>query len=283
MRILVTGATGMLGVSVCRTLQDEHAVLAAGHEELDVTDAEAVRSRLQRDRPDWVVHLAALTDVDRCQREPERAMAVNAASTETIAAWCGESGGGLLLLSSIAVFDGTKASPYVESDEPRPANAYGESKRRAERAAARLPDHLVVRTGWLFSGRADDRKFVGQILRRARESDSLDVVCDRFGSPTWVEDLATGIRRAVSEGLRGVVHIVNEGSPASRVDVAREVVTRAGLPTRIRPVSSDFFPGLAPRPAMEAARSGRTDGWLRPWRDALGAALPTSPRPRRAP
>jgi dTDP-4-dehydrorhamnose reductase len=269
----VTGAAGMLGVSVCRALRPDHVVIAASRADFDVTDSAGVRNRLQRDGPDWVVHLAALTDVDRCQREPERAMAVNAESTETIAGWCGENGKSLLLLSSIAVFDGVKPSPYTESDHPRPANAYGESKWRAERAAARIADHLVVRTGWLFSGLADDRKFVGQIRRLAREKDSLDVVCDRFGSPTWVEDLAAGIRRALHERLRGVVHLVNEGSPASRVDVAREVLARAGLDARIRPVSSGFFPGLAPRPAMEAARSERAAGWLRPWPDALGAAL----------
>jgi dTDP-4-dehydrorhamnose reductase len=263
----------MLGVAVCRVLQPDHTVIAASHPELDVTDAAAVRGRLEGDRPDWIVHLAALTDVDRCQREPGLATAVNAVPAETIAAWCRERGAGLLLVSSIAVFDGAKPSPYTETDEPRPANAYGESKRRAERALHGLARHLVVRTGWLFSGRADDRKFVGQILRHARERDALDVVGDRFGSPTWVDDLASGIRRAIHEGLRGVVHLVNEGSPVSRVDVAREVLSRAGLTTRIRPVTSDFFPGLAPRPAMEAARSERAAGWLRAWRDALGMAL----------
>jgi dTDP-4-dehydrorhamnose reductase len=263
----------MLGVPLGRTLRRAHDVVAASRAELDVADAEAVRDRLRRERPDCVVHLAALTDVDRCQREPDAAMAVNAASTETMADWCGETGAGLVLLSSIAVFDGAKDSPYGEGDTPRPANVYGETKRRAERAAARAGWHLVVRTGWLFSADDEDHKFVGQILRRARERRSLDVVGDRFGSPTWVEDLARGIERLIGEGLRDVVHLVNEGSPASRVDLARELVAQAGLPVSIRPVASEFFPGLAPRPAMEAARSERTAGWLPRWPDALRAAL----------
>jgi len=272
-RILVTGAAGMLGVPLCRTLRQAHDVIAAPRADLDVTDVVAVRNRLRRDRPDCVIHLAALTDVDRCQREPDTAMTVNAVSTETISAWGQEAGAGLVLLSSIAVFDGTKDSPYGEGDTPRPANVYGESKRRAERAAARAAWHLVVRTGWLFSADAEDHKFVGQILRLARERDSLDVVGDRFGSPTWVVDLARGIERLIGEGLRGVVHLVNEGPPASRVDLAREIVAQASLPVSIRPVASEFFPGLAPRPAMEAARSERTAGWLPPWPEALRAAL----------
>jgi len=272
-RMLVTGAGGMLGVPLCRTLRHAHDVIAAPRAELDVADAVAVRQRLGRERPECIVHLAALTDVDRCQREPDTAMAVNAASTETLAAWCAETGAGLVLLSSIAVFDGTKGSRYDEGDTPRPANVYGESKLRAERAAARAGWHLVVRTGWLFSADDEDHKFVGQILRRARERRELDVVDDRFGSPTWVVDLARGIERLIGEGLRGVVHLVNEGSPVSRVELARELVAQAGLPVSIRPVASEFFPGLAPRPAMEAARSERTGGWLPPWPDALRAAL----------
>jgi dTDP-4-dehydrorhamnose reductase len=273
MRILVTGAGGMLGVALCRTLQRAHDVIATRRADLDVTDSVGVRDRLERERPDWVIHLAALTDVDRCQREPVLANAVNAVPTETIADWCGKSGRGLLLLSSMAVFDGRKASAYVESDAPRPANVYGESKWRAEQAAARLGRHLVLRTGWLFAGDSSDRKFVGQILRLARDRDSLNVVGDRFGSPTWVADLAYGIGRLIDEQSEGVVHLLNEGSPVSRVDLARRIVTLAGLRTEIHPVDSEFFPYLAPRPAMEGGRSERTAGWLRPWPDALGAAL----------
>jgi len=272
-RVLVTGAAGMLGVPLCAALRRDHDVVAAARADLDVTDARALTERLERERPECVVHLAALTDVDRCQREPETAMAVNAAPVETLAGWCQASGARLVLLSSIAVFDGTKGGPYAEGDRPHPANAYGESKWRAERAAARAGRHLVVRTGWLFSADARDRKFVGRILERARDRAALDVVDDRFGSPTGVDDLAAGIARLLAEDAEGVVHLVNSGPPVSRADLATTLVAEAGLATRIRPVPSSFFPALAPRPAMEAARSDRTDGWLGPWPDALRAAL----------
>ena len=211
MKVLVTGAAGMLGRAVCGNLETGHEVIAASRSELDVTDAPAVRRVLDADRPAWVIHLAALTDVDRCQREPETAMAVNATPVETIAAWCAENQAGLLLLSSIAVFDGTKTSPYTESDDPRPANVYGLSKERAERFAVTVPRHLVVRTGWLFAGDESDHKFVGRILELSRERPSLDVVADKWGSPTWVRDLARGMRRLIEEDRRGLVHLVNEG------------------------------------------------------------------------
>jgi dTDP-4-dehydrorhamnose reductase len=114
---------------------------------------------------------------------------------------------------------------------------------------------------------------VGRILELARERPAIDVVQDKWGSPTGVRDLASGLRRLMEEDHRGVVHCVNEGEPASRVDVARAVVEAAGLRTTIHPVSSDRFPDLAPRPAMEAARSERTAGWLQPWPAALRAGL----------
>jgi dTDP-4-dehydrorhamnose reductase len=263
----------MLGRAAVGRLAAAHDVVAAGHGELDVTDTVSVRQWFEHDRYDWVVHLAALTNVDRCQREPDRAMAINAAATETLAAACAAAGSGLLLLSSIAVFDGAKPTPYVESDLPRPANVYGESKWRAERAVASLPRHLIVRTGWLFAGGPGDHKFIGQILRRAREHDTVDVVADRFGSPTFVGDLAEGLSRLLREAHGGLVHLVNEGGPVSRVDVAREAFRLAGVSAQIRPVPSAAFPTLAPRPAMEAARSERVEGWLRTWAEALRAAM----------
>jgi dTDP-4-dehydrorhamnose reductase len=272
-KVLVTGAGGMLGRAVCRNLAAGHQVIAATRRELDVTDHVALQDRLDQARPDWVVHLAALTDVDRCEREPAAAFAVNSAPLSGLAAWCGNHGAGLVLLSSIAVFDGTKASAYGESDTPCPANVYGRSKWEAERLAMAAPRHLVVRTGWLFAGDESDHKFVGRILKLARERSSIDVVRDKWGSPTWVHDLAAGLRRLMEEDQRGLVHCVNEGAPASRVDVARAVVEEAGLRTEVNPVSSDRFSDLAPRPAMEAARSVRTAGWLQPWSTALRTCL----------
>ncbi len=273
MRILVTGAAGTLGRAVCRQLAGSHDVVASTRADLELTDDVAVQARVVAERPDWIVHLAALTDVDRCEREPDLAFAVNAGATESLAAACAQTGAGLLLLSSIAVFDGRKPAPYVETDAPAPINVYGASKWAAERVAAGLSRYLIARSGWLFGGWPDDRKFVGHVLRLGRERAALRVVDDKVGSPTYAPDLAAGLERLLAAGRRGLVHLVNDGPPVSRYDLAREILAIAGLPAELERVASAAFPGLAPRPAMEAADSRITRGWLRPWPEALGAYL----------
>jgi len=176
---------------------------------------------------------------------------------------------GLLLVSSIAVFNGLKAAPDSESDLPDPINVYGATKWHAERATAAVPQHLIVRTGWLFGGGPSDKKFVGQILNLAATRTTLEVVADRFGSPTSAEDLAIGVRRLLAEGAQGLVHLVNAGEAVSRYELACQALAFAHLQVQVQPVSSSFFPGLAPRPRMEAARSERVGSWLRPWPEAL--------------
>ena len=260
----------MLGQAVRRTLAAEHDLIVPGRAELDITDTVALQRRLHASRPHWVLHLAALTDVDRCEREPEAAFRVNTAATETIVAGCRALDAGLLFVSTIAVFDGKKESAYVESDRPNPVNAYGCSKWRAEAAVASLPRHLIVRSSWLFGGGVVDKKFVGKILALAATRDVLHVVADKVGSPTSVDDLALGLQRLLQVGAIGLYHAVNAGQPASRFHFARAIVAAAALPVTVRPVTSSFFPQLAPRPDMEAARSEKlAASWLPPWPQAL--------------
>ncbi len=266
----MTGAHGMLGGALSQRLQQRHELFAAGREQLDVADRRAVLAALTTYEPDWVIHLAALTDVDRCEREPEEARRVNTQGTEHIVDACRQVGAGLLFLSSIAVFDGRKQTPYDELDSPRPINQYGRSKYLAEQSVATLPRHLIVRSGWLFGGDVD-KKFVSKILSLAGSRRSLQVVEDKVGSPTSVTDLAAGLERLLREGAEGLYHLVNGGPPVSRYALAQAIVTAAGLPTEILPVSSDYFPALAPRPDMEAAVSLHTNGWLPPWQEALSA------------
>lgn len=266
----MTGAHGMLGGALSQRLQQRHELFAAGREQLDVADRRAVLAALTTYEPDWVIHLAALTDVDRCEREPEEARRVNTQGTEHIVDACRQVGAGLLFLSSIAVFDGRKQTPYDELDSPRPINQYGRSKCLAEQSVATLPRHLIVRSGWLFGGDVD-KKFVSKILSLAGSRRSLQVVEDKVGSPTSVTDLAAGLERLLREGAEGLYHLVNGGPPVSRYALAQAIVTAAGLPTEILPVSSDYFPALAPRPDMEAAVSLHTNGWLPPWQEALSA------------
>lgn len=273
MRIFVTGGEGMLGQSVCRQFRLRHDLIAPSHTELDICDDCAVRQQVTQARPDWVLHLAALTDVDLCQQKPDLANQVNSVAVAKLAAVCQALQTSLLLMSSIAVFDGHKSSPYLEDDLPTPINVYGQSKWQAEQIAAALPRHLIVRSGWLFGGGPADKKFVSKILSLAQQRRQLSVVDDKIGSPTFTDDLALGLERLLLSGQRGVVHLVNSGSPVTRFQLAAEIVRLAGLTPDLIPVPSTHFPRLAPRPGMEAAASYYTNGWLPPWRAALQTYL----------
>jgi dTDP-4-dehydrorhamnose reductase len=271
MRALVTGAHGMLGSDLCRLLQQGHEVIGLGRNALDVCDRAAVRRTLMDLRPDSVFHLAAMTDVDACERAPADAWRVNAEGTAHIAQVCHAIGALLVFPSSIAVFDGEKAEPYTEDDLPRAANLYGRTKLAGEDAARINERHVVARSGWLFGGGQADKKFVGKILRLARGRSELSVVVDKFGSPTYTHDFAAGMIALVERGFYGTVHVVNAGGPASRYQVARAVLDCAGITScALQPITSDAFPLPAPRPRMEAAASVR---WplapLRDWREAL--------------
>lgn len=269
MKIFVTGGEGMLGRSVCRHFPAAHQLITPARAALDIRDHHAVRRQIAQAQPDRVLHLAALTDVDLCQRQPDLAYQVNTAATANLVAICRDLNLPLLFMSSIAVFDGHKPTPYLEDDPPAPVNVYGDSKWRAERLVATLPRHLIVRSGWLFGGGAADKKFVGKILNLARQGQRLTVVDDKIGSPTFTDDLAVGLERLLLSGAGGVRHLVNGGPPVSRFRLATEIVRLAGLSGDILPVPSTQFPHLAPRPDMEAAASHHTTGWLRPWPAAL--------------
>lgn len=291
MRALVTGAHGMLGSDLCRLLREakdleardsleRHEVIALGRKELDVRDGDAVWRAIAEVRPNVVFHLAALTDVDACEQAPDDAWRVNADGTAHVARACRAFDALLVYPSSIAVFDGEKAQPYTEEDPPCPANVYGRSKLAGEEAARMNERHIVARSGWLFGGGAADKKFVGKVLRLARERRELAVVVDKFGSPTYTHDFAAGMIELVERGFSGTVHIVNSGGPVSRYQVARAVLDCAGITTcRLLAVTSDAFPLYAPRPRVEAAMSTR---WplapLRHWREALCEYIECSSR-----
>lgn len=273
MRILVTGGQGMLGQAVCKVFLAEHGVIAPGRDKLDITNPTHIKQWLETTRPDWVFHLAALTNVDQCQREPDLAYQTNTTATAHLVEHCRQRDIGLLFVSSIAVFGGQNSQPYHEGDQPAPVNVYGDSKWQAEQLVATLPRHLIVRSGWLFGGGTTDKKFVRKIVELATTRDSIAVVNDKVGSPTYVVDLAEGMARLFRAESHGLFHLLNAGASVSRFALAKAIVALAGLPTLVMPVSSDHFPQLAPRPDMEAAISQYTQNWLPDWRTSLETYL----------
>ncbi len=276
MRVLVTGANGMLGVDLCRELAGcGHEVRATGIQEMDVRLPQQVRQVFQDFGPELVFHLAALTDVDGCERQPEAAYHTNTLGAQNVALACQAGDLPLVYLSTLAVFDGTKSEPYVEFDSPAPQSAYGRSKYEGEKIVQQLlRRYFIVRGGWMFGGGREDKKFVGKVVQLARERAELKVVDDKFGSPTYTRDISRAALQLAQTGWYGVYHLVNTGPPCSRYEVAQHILEYAGLThCRLIPVSSAEFPLPAPRPRMEAGRNLHAEllglDVMRPWEAAL--------------
>lgn len=257
MKTVVFGGGGMLGTDLVPVWRNRHQISVYTHQSCNVSDIDSVNRVLTKEKPDVVLLLAAATDVDRCQTDDAYAFTTNAIAPEIVAQQCSSLGISLVYVSTIAVFNGEKDSPYNEYDLPCPLNRYGMSKYHGEEAVRSFcPNHWIVRTSWLFGGGMKDMKFVAKILRKAATDDKISVVRDCVGSPTYTADLAAGILKLVSEFQFGTYHLVNGGVPASRYELARETMRTSGnSPDRISPCFSSDFHLPAPRPRMEAAES----------------------------
>jgi dTDP-4-dehydrorhamnose reductase len=282
MRLLVTGAGGMLGAVVADVARARgHEVVARPRAELDVTDVAAVQRAVAHAGPDAVVHCAAWTDVDGAEAHEAQATGVNGAGAGHVASAAALTGARIVHVSTDYVFDGRKSSGYVEGDEPGPLSAYGRSKLAGERAvAAAAEDHAIVRTAWLFG--AGGRNFVDTVLGLAQDRDELRVVDDQVGSPTWVGHLAPALVDLAEAGGRGIFHVAAAGR-CSWHGLAAEAFARARLDCRAVPTTSADFPRPAPRPAFSVLRSTRPDApVLPPWQEGLAAHLASRPLPAEA-
>jgi dTDP-4-dehydrorhamnose reductase len=248
-RLFVTGAGGQVGrelVEWCTAQGDD--VAAADHAALDVTDPGAVRDAIASARPDVVVHAAAWTAVDACESDPEKAFAVNGTATKHVVAAAADAGARVIYLSTDYVFDGTKPSPYVETDEPNPVSVYGRSKYEGETSCATDRD-TIVRISWVC-GRYGNN-MVKTLLRLAAGDADPKFVDDQIGHPTIVGDLVPVLRMFAVEHHPGVFHATNQGA-VSWYEFAREVFAAAGTdPSRVSPIATKDLdpPRPAPRPA----------------------------------
>ncbi|WFE34043.1 dTDP-4-dehydrorhamnose reductase [Micromonospora sp. WMMD975] len=291
MRILVTGAGGMLGrdlVTVLRARPDR-SVTAATRADLDVTDAAAVRDAVAGH--DVVVNAAAWTDVDGAETRERDATAVNGDAVAHLARACAATAARLVHVSTDYVFGGDATGPYPEDAPTGPVNAYGRSKLAGEWAVTRLLPEAgyVVRTAWLYG--AHGRNFVTTVLRLADERDRIDVVDDQRGQPTWSYRLAERLVALTDAALAGdaapgVYHSTAAGE-TTWYGLARAVFTLRGLdPDRVRPTTSDRFPRPAPRPRYSVLAHGRwaaaklppAGDWRTDLTEALSGRHPGTPR-----
>ena len=275
-RILLTGAGGMLGHDLVAIFSDAD-LEARTREELDITDAEAVARAVEG--VDVVINAAAYTKVDDAETERELAFAINADGPRNLARACKTYGARLIHVSTDYVFDGNAATPYPEHTPRNPVSVYGQSKAAGEEAIeTEHPDgSIIIRTAWLYGQHGPN--FPRTMLRLSQSHDSVKVVTDQVGQPTWTRDLAEWIRLLVDSDIQsGVFHGTNSGQ-TSWFDFAREVYRLGGLdPERIQPTTSDEFPRPAPRPAWSVLGH---DEWKktglpepRDWREALTEAFP---------
>ncbi len=273
MKVLVTGAAGMLGGDVLLAAGNAgHDVVGFGRIELDVTDPQALASKFELERPDVVINCAAWTDVDGAEEAEEAAMVVNGTAAGQVAAAAAEVGASVVYVSSDYVFDGTKGAAYVETDQPSPLSAYGRTKLAGEEATAAVNKrHFVVRSSWLFG--IGGSNFVETMLRLASTQNEVLVVRDQVGSPTYTWHLAYGIIRLI-EGVEFGIHHMAAADSCSWYDFAREIFEQAHVECRVLSGTTEMLGRPAPRPAYSALTSQREHAIeLPPWRDGLAAYL----------
>lgn len=269
-RILITGAQGQVGQALCLALHGRHSVVATDRTTVDI-GSPAATAQIAALNPDLVIHSAALTNVDACAREPDRALLLNGIGTKHVALACQTLDIPLVYVSTNEVFDGRAAAPYLEWDRPNPINPYAYSKWVGEQVVQQLLHKFyIVRIAWVFGG---ERNFVRTILRLAHERPELAVVDDEIGNPTYAPHLATAIARLIETDSYGTYHFVNEGA-CSRFEFAREIVRRAGREdVTVRPIKLADYRRDSTPPAYGVLRNfaGATDLGiaLPPWRDAL--------------
>lgn len=282
MKILVTGSRGMLGTDLVKIFANEHHIMATDIQEMDVRDKQAILTTARQFAPEIIVHLAAMTHVDDCERRPHEAFHTNTVGTQNVALVCQKLDIPMVYISTISVFDGTKAEAYLEYDTPNPQSFYGQSKYQGELLVqSLLQKYYIIRAGWMFGGGKEDKKFVAKIMELASSNSTLKAVNDKLGSPIYTIDFAKAIHNIMLSEQYGVYHAVNSGDPVSRYEVAQAILEFANITScKLLPVSSAEFPLPAQRPRMEAAKNlaMQLNGLpsMRHWRDSLKEYIQTT-------
>ena len=248
MKVLVTGVYGQLGYDVVKELEKRgHTAIGTDVDNMDITDAAAVRNVLTEANPDVVIHCAAYTAVDAAEENQEICRKVNVDGTQNIATVCKKLGIKMMYISTDYVFDGEGTRPWEPDDERQPLNVYGQTKYEGELAVQNtLDEYFIVRIAWVFG--INGKNFVKTMLNLAKSHDHLTVVNDQYGSPTFTYDLAKLLVDMIVTDRYGIYHATNEGI-CTWYEFACEIFKQAGVNVDVQPVTSDAFPVKAKRPS----------------------------------
>jgi len=293
---LVTGASGQVGGALVRALAPLGEVVAPQREQLDLADADSIRQVIASVRPNWIVNAGAYTAVDKAESEPEVAQAINARAPEVLGEEARRLGAAVIHYSTDYVFDGTKSGRYVETDPTGPLNVYGRTKLEGEHAlAASGAAYLIFRTSWVYA--VSGKNFLRSMMRMARERDTLRIIADQHGAPTWSEELARMTAHVIVQAeartnsassdqaarvVTGVYHATGAGE-TTWCGFAQAIVEemRALEPTtalaRVEPITTADYPTAAKRPVnslLDCTKLQRTFGWEMPdWRTSVAEVV----------
>ena len=269
MNILITGCNGQLGneIQLLQAQYAQHTWLNTDVNELDITDKAAIERFVEANEIDGMVNCAAYTAVDKAESDPQLARKLNADAPAFLAEAVAKRGGWMVQVSTDYVFNGTKHTPYVETDEPCPNSIYGQTKLEGEQAVSKLcTNAMIIRTAWLYSEFGNN--FVKTMIRLGREREQLGVIFDQVGTPTYARDLATAIMTAIDKGIKpGVYHFSNEGV-TSWYDFTKSIHRLAGINTcQVSPLHTAEYPTPACRPAYSVLDKTKI-------KDAYGSEIP---------
>ena len=292
MKIVIVGSGGRLGAALMRELAGKFDAVGLNHAQLDLADAKQIHAKIDNLEFDVLINAAAFTNVDLCEKEKGQAFQINAEAPRSLAAIAREKEAKLIHFSTDYVFDGEKREPYVEEDAARPISVYGESKRKGEENVLAVQDrHLVVRVSWVFG--PDRPSFVDAIIKRARESEHVDAIADKFATPTYTLDIAQMLsqffgdwsRRAPAPDgpwagrLQGILHFANAGE-CSWQEYAQHAIDcchKFGLPLKAKTIAplklADMKNFVARRPVYSVLSTVKFTSFTasppRSWRDAV--------------